>query len=111
MSEPTSAIAPVRVKVDRQAHHLEIEWPGNQTVHYPFTFLRANCPSAGERLARENPNPLAVLSKRPSAELADVRMVGTYAIAFTWADGHHAGIYSWEYLRSLNPPATQATQP
>ncbi len=57
MSEPTSVITPVRVKVDRQAHHLEIEWPGNQTVQYPFTFLRANCPSAGERLARENPKP------------------------------------------------------
>jgi prepilin-type processing-associated H-X9-DG protein len=46
-------------------------------------------------------NPLAVLSKVPSEEITDVRLVGSYALNFTWADGHGAGIYTWEYLRTL----------
>ena len=34
-------------------------------------------------------------------EVTDVRMVGNYALNFTWADGHNAGIYTWELLRQL----------
>jgi DUF971 family protein len=48
------------------------------------------------------PDPLAVLKSIPSAEITAVRMVGSYAIAFTWADGHSAGIYTWGYLRELS---------
>ena len=46
-------------------------------------------------------NPLAVLGKMPSNEITDARMVGNYAIAFTWSDGHDTGIYTWELLRRL----------
>ncbi len=44
---------------------------------------------------------MAILNKLPSSEVTDIRMVGSYAIGFTWADGHNAGIYTWEYLREL----------
>jgi DUF971 family protein len=46
-------------------------------------------------------NPLAVLSKVPSDVVTDLRLVGSYALNLTWADGHGAGIYTWEYLRTL----------
>jgi DUF971 family protein len=75
--------------------------------------LRAHCPSAGERLARENPNPdpLAVISRVPSSEIVDAKMVGSYAINFTWSDGHSAGIYTWDYLRALaDDPAVETTK-
>ncbi|MBZ0307403.1 MAG: DUF971 domain-containing protein, partial [Anaerolineae bacterium] len=29
--------------------------------------------------------------------------VGNYALQFTWDDGHHTGIYTWEYLLRLCP--------
>ena len=98
---------PVKIRLDKQARQLVIEWDDGLRHRYPWTYLRAHCPSAGERVSREQPNtdPLAVLGRVPSSDVADVRMVGNYAINLTWADGHNAGIYSWEYLRSLIGPS------
>lgn len=41
----------------------------------------------------------------PDAELqlADMHMVGSYAIAPLWESGHSSGIYSFDYLRSICP--------
>jgi DUF971 family protein len=35
--------------------------------------------------------------------LVDVAMVGGYAIAPTWADGHHTGYYTFTMLRERCP--------
>ena len=62
-------------------------------------------------MSQEPANPLAVLAKVPSEEITDVRLVGGYAIAFTWGDGHGAGIYTWEYLRALaEDPRVQTSE-
>ena len=37
--------------------------------------------------------------------LTHLEAVGNYAIAFTWADGHNTGIYSFRLLRSICPCA------
>jgi DUF971 family protein len=94
---------PVSIKLDKPARRLVIDWADGVRTSYPWPFLRANCPSAGERVARENPNPdpLAVLPKMPSHEIVEIRPVGSYAIGITWADGHSAGIYTWDYLNQL----------
>ncbi len=44
----------------------------------------------------------------PEDDIAATRMeevegVGTYAITIAWEDGHHYGIYNWNYLRKLCP--------
>jgi len=99
-----SAAAPASIRLDRNAHILEIAWPDGRTCRYPWAFLRSRCPSAGERMARmdEKPrDPLAVLGKVPSEEIKEIRLVGSYAVAFTWGDGHGAGIYTWDYLNTL----------
>jgi DUF971 family protein len=33
-----------------------------------------------------------------------VELAGNYALQLHWSDGHNSGIYSWEYLRELQPP-------
>jgi DUF971 family protein len=37
----------------------------------------------------------------PDTRLRSVETVGTYAITIEWEDGHHYGIYNWNYLRAL----------
>jgi len=97
-----SATAPSKIRLDKPHRVLEIDWPDGRHCRYPWAFLRSRCPSAGERTARLEPaNPLAVLSKVPSEEITDLRLVGSYALNLTWADGHSAGIYTWDYLASL----------
>lgn len=96
-----TSVQPVAIKFDKQAQQLRIEWSDGFRSTYRSDFLRANCPSAGESAGREADNALAVLDKIPSGEIADLRTVGNYALQFTFADGHNAGIYTWDYLRRL----------
>jgi DUF971 family protein len=100
---------PTAIRVERDKRRLVIDWSDAIRSSYPWTFLRSVCPSAGEKVAREEANPLAVLGKIPSSDLTDVRPVGNYAINLVWADGHSAGIYSWEYLRRLSDDPTVET--
>jgi len=39
----------------------------------------------------------------PRTRLRNLEAVGTYAVMFEWEDGHHYGIYNWNFLRLLCP--------
>lgn len=39
----------------------------------------------------------------PSTRMRNLEAVGTYALTIEWEDGHHYGIYTWDYLRALCP--------
>ena len=84
---------------------LRIDWADNSTVFYPVTFLRRMSPSADSKATREDleQNPLAILPSTSSSKIVidDGELIGNYAIRFNFSDGHKAGIYTWDYLRSL----------
>ena len=46
---------------------------------------------------------LVILKKDPSVEVrvTKAKLVGNYAIQFTWSDGHDTGIFDFRLLRSL----------
>lgn len=49
-------------------------------------------------------NPLTVLPGGPTeVQAVDAELVGNYAIRIRFNDGHDTGIYSWAYLRSIDP--------
>ncbi|QDU59465.1 hypothetical protein Pan216_02930 [Planctomycetes bacterium Pan216] len=99
----TSSAVPAKIQLDKVGRKLVILWSDGFRHDYPWELLRENCPSAGERTARadDSKDPLALLGSIPSSEMADLRMVGNYAICPIWADGHDVGIFTWEYLRQL----------
>jgi DUF971 family protein len=89
---------------------LSITWNDEHVSHYPFNLLRAGCPCAvcrgGHENMRSEPDPAVFniqLPDSPATELVNVEAVGSYAISLLWNDGHHEGIYSWNYLRALCP--------
>lgn len=98
-----ASIAPIKIRLDKSSQLLHLDWADDLHVSFPWAFLRAHCPSADEQVEREKQSqgPLHVLGKIPSTEIANLRMVGSYAISIDWSDGHSAGIYTWEYLREL----------
>lgn len=101
---------PTGITADRQLAELTINWDDGHTSIYPFALLRAACPCAECRGGHENmhstPDPdvfSVALEDTPATRLRNLEAVGSYAIAIEWEDGHHFGIYNWNYLRALCP--------
>ena len=100
-------------KIDlKKGRGLTVEWADGATSYYSIAYLRRMSPSAEMRQLREEQakNPLTVLpasvakaaSGGPLTALG-AEMVGNYAIRITFSDGHDTGIYSWGYLREIDP--------
>lgn len=102
--------APVSLDLKKD-RGLTVQWADGRTSYYSIAYLRKMSPSADMRQLRDemSKNPLTVLpSGKPSvrtlvAESAE--LVGNYAIKIRFSDGHDTGIYSWQYLREIDPEA------
>lgn len=103
---------PVHLDLQRD-RGLAIEWSDGTRSFYPVAHLRRLSPSAESRHLRAEMarNPLTVLpasavgSSGAAAPLTavDAELVGNYAVRIHFSDGHHTGIYSWAYLREIDP--------
>jgi DUF971 family protein len=89
---------------------LSVEWADGRASYYTIAYLRRMSPSADMRQLRDDmkKNPLTVLPSRPAASTTSIvavsaELVGNYALRITFSDGHSTGIYSWEYLREIDP--------
>ncbi len=100
---------PQKILVDVENKLVQINWQDGHESVYNMTYLRRACPCAecqpwkeGVGKAGESPES-ALKAVGELKQVSDVSAVGGYAIQFQWADGHSAGIYSWDYLRDLCP--------
>ncbi len=105
---------PIGITLDKTAKELVIEWSDKQVCRYPLSQLREACPCVECRGGHENmgrqgdPDNLLVLTPKRSYTVESLELVGNYALQPVWDDGHHTGIYTWEYLRRLCPVEKQA---
>jgi DUF971 family protein len=53
-----------------------------------------------------DPSDLLVLTPRRSYTIENLELVGNYALQPFWDDGHHTGLYTWDYLKRLCPAET-----
>lgn len=93
---------------------LTVAWADGSTSYYSIAYLRRMSPSAEARQLREEMarNPLTVLPGPRAGARADrplvaesAELVGNYALRIRFSDGHDTGIYSWRYLREIDPGA------
>jgi DUF971 family protein len=114
-----SVDAPIDIQVDRAVGVL-LKWGNGDSSFYPIVFLRKMSPSADMRQLREEMarNPLTVLpsglaTRQGPLTATEVELAGNYALKIEFSDGHNTAIYSWAYLREidphLEPPAHFAT--
>jgi DUF971 family protein len=92
---------PTRIHADRAAGTLELEWADGHVTTFGAHDLRWLCPCAFCRGEAGLPGWLDT-SPTLTAEqtrLVDVALVGSYALAPTWGDGHHTGYYPFALLR------------
>jgi DUF971 family protein len=83
---------------------LIIVWSDGMRRRYRWTDLRKNCPCAGCNEEREKPpDPFRILKPSELVPLKPVKIepIGFYAYRITWSDGHDAGLFTLEKLRSL----------
>jgi DUF971 family protein len=86
---------------------LTVTWSDGSTSFFPVEYLRRMSPSAEARALREEleANPLAVLPTTSSEPLTatEAELVGNYAVRIRFSDGHDTGLYTWDYLRDIDP--------
>tara|TARA_R110002072_G_scaffold42064_16_gene118322 strand:- start:16390 stop:16785 length:396 start_codon:yes stop_codon:yes gene_type:complete len=93
----------------KKEESLTIEWSDGRCSSYPIAYLRRMSPSADMRELRKAmaSNPLTILpdSLGSSGVLSatGAEMVGNYALRISFSDGHDTGIYTWDYLREIDP--------
>lgn len=104
---------PTGITAHRSTRELTISWGDGHTSVYPFALMRHACPCAecrgGHDNMRSDPDPEIFDfpdEDTPATRLRNLEAVGTYAITIEWEDGHHFGIYTWQYLRKLCPCPT-----
>ncbi len=85
-----------------------IRWDDGDESLIDFKKLRDACPCAncsGESdLFGNKTFGLPMLKSVKTYELVSFHWVGHYAIQFTWADRHDAGIYTLALLKALGAP-------
>ena len=117
--------ASVKVHVSSGAG-VDITWADSHASHYDFAYLREECPcamcnderqkeAAGQQkdlqLKKENaplPAALALSSPllpmyKPKLSAKAAHAVGNYALQIDFNDGHAAGIFSFDFLRTICP--------
>jgi DUF971 family protein len=100
---PSQPLLPVALRKEGD-DRLAIDWNDGHRSFYTWKHLRDNCPCAGCREEHLQPlDPFRVLKPSELVPLKPVSItpVGHYAYKITWSDGHDAGIYTLEALRSL----------
>lgn len=118
--------ASVKVHVSTGAG-VDITWADGHSSHYGFAYLRQECPCAmcnDERLKKAQGQEKDLQLKKEHAPLAaaapslsspllpmfkpkltakSAHAVGNYALQIDFNDGHAAGIFSFDYLRTICP--------
>ena len=92
-----------RVITKSDPSKVEIEWSDGRVSRFSAAELRGMCPCAqcvnevtGVRMHDPGSVPADLTQ-------ADVRLVGNYAIAVRFGDGHETGIYTFRMLRECDP--------
>jgi DUF971 family protein len=100
---PTNpANQPIAIKALREEGRLLVDWADGHHTEYDAATLRLLCPCA---FCQGEAGTPGWLSTNPAltaqqTQLVNVTMVGQYAIAPTWGDGHDTGYYTFEALRA-----------
>lgn len=87
---------PTEIKLHQKSRILEITFSDGKTFQLPCEFLRVYSPSAEVRGHGPGQEVLQVGKKH--VDIQKIEPVGSYAVQFTFSDGHDTGIYSWDLL-------------
>lgn len=80
------------------------EWADGHSAEFSAADLRRRCPCAACVSETTGQRILDPKSVPDDLTQADLHLVGNYAIALRFSDGHETGIYTYSLLRSAEQP-------
>ncbi len=98
--------APANIRAHQADQMLEIVWDEQSTDRLRYHRVRASCPCASCKDEWTGARILDPASIRPDLKLEGMEPVGSYAVRFSWNDGHSSGLFTWEALRALGHEAS-----
>ena len=92
---------PTRIEVEG-GRRVDLTWEDGTAVSLAARALRAACECATCREPSGEQATRTVLDGPAEVTIVDAKLVGAYALNFTFApDDHHTGIYPFDRLRRL----------
>lgn len=99
------ASQPIAIDARREEGILTIDWADGHRSEYTTVALRRLCPCAFCRGEGGSPGWLDSMPELTPAQtqLVNLVLIGQYAVAPVWGDGHDTGYYTFEALRASCP--------
>lgn len=90
------------LKISVKNNSLNIFWNnGNETI-ISLQKLRSNCPCAVCAAEKESQSSSYIpIYSGEQLKIADLKLIGKYALGVTWKDGHNTGIFEFNHLLKL----------
>ena len=95
---------PKLIKVQEDRKGLSIDFEDGASFNLPAEYLRVESPSA--EVQGHGPGEKILVTGRRNVGIANIEIVGNYAIRIEFDDLHDTGIYSWRYLYLLGRAQT-----
>ena len=92
----SDAPTPTEIKLHQKSRLMEIAFSDGRSFSLTCEFLRVFSPSAEVR--GHGPGQEVLQVGKKDVNIDKIEPVGTYAVQFTFSDGHNSGIYSWDLL-------------
>ncbi len=94
-------LAPVATEIELKSEErlFVITFEDGAKFELSYEFLRVYSPSA--EVQGHSPSEAVLQVGKREVAIKEVDPVGNYALRITFDDGHHTGLYSWEWLYEL----------
>jgi len=79
----------------------KLVWPDGKVGDFSSAYLRRNCRCAACQHELTGERLLDPASVPETLTIESSQIMGNYALAFHFSDGHSTGIYSFDWLRTL----------
>lgn len=81
---------------------LELTWAPERISKLPFRYVRENCPCAACVDENTGVRILDTASIPDDISPTGMGFSGNYALKIGWSDGHHTGLFTWDFLDELS---------
>lgn len=92
---------PLKIKVSDH-DSLKVIWDDGSVTLSSLLELRKMCPCAICTSEVDKHSNSHTIFRGDQVAIENISIVGSYALAISWRDGHNTGIYEFQYLKTIS---------